>query len=62
VELELIQGDGRTDMKKRSVAYSNFNNNINNNNLFDLSLLKISEANYRLTFGFHSITSSFFYL
>jgi hypothetical protein len=34
-------------------------NNNNNNNLFNLSSFTVSEANYRLTFGYHGIASSF---
>jgi hypothetical protein len=32
---------------------------IEDNNLFNLSSFKISEANYRLTLGYHGIASSF---
>jgi hypothetical protein len=32
--------------------------NINNNSLFNLSSFTISEANYRLTLGYHGIASS----
>ena len=37
----------------------NVYNNNNNNNLFNLSSFTVSEANYRLTLGYHGITSSF---
>ena len=41
--------------------YDNNNNNINNsNNKFNLSSFTISEANYRLTLGYHGITSPFY--
>jgi hypothetical protein len=33
-----------------------------NNNLFNLSSFTVSDANYRLTLGYHSIASSFFFL
>jgi hypothetical protein len=34
--------------------------NNNNNNLFNLSCFTLSEADYRLTLGYHGIASSFF--
>jgi hypothetical protein len=33
--------------------------NSNNNNIFNFSSVRISEANYRLTRGYHGIASSF---
>jgi hypothetical protein len=41
-------------MPRLSNTYNN-----NNNNLFNLSLFTISEANYRLTLGCDGIASSF---
>jgi hypothetical protein len=38
-------------------CYSDDDDN-NNNNLFNLSSFTISEANYRLTLGYHGIASS----